>query len=306
MRKFIRLALTCTVLAAALFTPASAVPPARADGRTYIVEISMMPKEVVCIGEPTPVSALFYFGPAEEDRSKHATIPGGTIVLRGMVGTIKPPSFPAKTIPGDEIFTYTGKSFGREQLQATLNTRTGTLATSPMQSFDVRECNYQLSIDAKVIVHAEGTLITVLLKSKGKIFVSETEVKGTLPIDLRFEAQSEDPATECKVDPEVKTTTLLDVTGARSSGFWTNNDLLNLNFTYANFEQIPRANVKCYDKTKHYKIKDFPLPMPSKYNPKTDLPTSVEIKNFEPLTLPLGKDGSVTFKVTKLPGSGGK
>ena len=305
MRKFVRLALTCAVLAAAMFAPASAVPPARAEEPTYSVTIIMSPSEVVCIGDPVPILISYQWGQTDDDIHKHVPIKGGKLSARGMVGTVQPASYSATRTPGNEIFTYTGNSFGREQLLAFLKSPAGTLATSLPAQFDVRECNYQMTIDAKVIISTQGVKITTLIKAKGKIYVTELEAKGTLPMELGFEAQGEDPATECKVVPEVKALSSVDVDGARSTSFL-GNDILDLTFSYYNFEQIPRANIKCEDKTKHYKIKEFPLPVPSKYNPKTDLPPTVKIKNWEPVTMPLGKAGSVTFKVTKVTGSGGK
>ncbi len=121
-----------------------------------------------------------------------------------------------------------------------------------------------------------------------------------MPTTLSFDAQGQDIATDCKVNPTIKSGSSLNMDGTREDTFF-GGTKLNLSFDYFRFENIPAAKVKCVDKTKHFVIKDYPLPVPKKFDPNAQIPTTVTIKNWQPVTQTFGKSGTITFTVKKIP-----
>jgi hypothetical protein len=243
---------------------------AQAGNSPAHIAVRIAPSKVVCVGETATIANFNYW---ETTGSELAPLASGTLVTTATKGSLDQPSLSVGNLPGLARLTYTAATAGKETVVSTLSYGTSGSASVTIP-FQVKKCNYRLSIRATDSKAVENVRIVSWFESVGNISISG-KVNGELPASIGFNLNNINQVISCDMEPAPQATSKVTVSGNTSTDI-EGNVSVHLIISYKTFPSTPASQEVCKDNTGQHQIQNVAFPPVPAYDPSTDLLTTLD------------------------------
>jgi len=296
MTRTTRIVLACIILLLTISISVSSASPVQAQGSTspIHVQIDWAPTKIVCLGETAQVGIFHYW---DQDSNPMVPLNGQPMLITSAKrGIVDKPNLSITRFPGLARLTYTAQTTGIETLVTTFSYGPDYSATDKV-TFKVSKCNYKLSIIADAFNDTNDVQVGSEFWAVGNIFVSDDKIMGELNGYAEIYLKSNNDAYYCNLVPAAKSNAKVIITGKQDTNVW-GSTISHLQIVYQPVAGFPAANEVCNDKTSdHLVIRNRPFPTPARYDPSTDLKTTLDFnsngQNF--VSGPFGKTGHARY-----------